>query len=170
MEFIAQPVEHISPGCRFAQVAWRPLGLLTFRSNAILSMPATLSMSEPLQEVRSGVALCVDYPSRMEPQTLLEMKAFAEGGWEITEPRRSPASQRRSPRLRLTLSTGAANCSLMDAAILVQRLTQQLRGLGGTAARLDIMFDDTALVLRGGGPADYFEITPEQLFKMYRPR
>ncbi|WP_343611298.1 flavin reductase family protein [Novosphingobium sp.] len=25
-------------------------------------------------------------------------------------------------------------------------------------------------ILRGGGPADYFEITPEQLFKMYRPR
>lgn len=25
-------------------------------------------------------------------------------------------------------------------------------------------------VLRGGGPADYFELTPEQLFKMYRPK
>jgi len=25
-------------------------------------------------------------------------------------------------------------------------------------------------ILRGGGPADYFEITPEQMFKMYRPR
>jgi hypothetical protein len=24
-------------------------------------------------------------------------------------------------------------------------------------------------VLRGGGPADYFTIGPEQLFKMYRP-
>jgi flavin reductase (DIM6/NTAB) family NADH-FMN oxidoreductase RutF len=25
-------------------------------------------------------------------------------------------------------------------------------------------------VLRGGGPADYFEIGPSQLFKLYRPR
>jgi len=25
-------------------------------------------------------------------------------------------------------------------------------------------------VLRGGGPADYFTVTPEQLFRMYRPR
>lgn len=25
-------------------------------------------------------------------------------------------------------------------------------------------------ILRGGGPADYFEITAEQMFKMYRPR
>jgi len=25
-------------------------------------------------------------------------------------------------------------------------------------------------VLRGGGPADYFELTPEQLFKMHRPK
>jgi len=25
-------------------------------------------------------------------------------------------------------------------------------------------------ILRGGGPADYFEITPENRFKMYRPR
>jgi len=24
-------------------------------------------------------------------------------------------------------------------------------------------------VLRGGGPADYFTVGPEQLFKMYRP-
>jgi hypothetical protein len=24
-------------------------------------------------------------------------------------------------------------------------------------------------ILRGGGPADYFSIGPEQLFKMYRP-
>jgi flavin reductase (DIM6/NTAB) family NADH-FMN oxidoreductase RutF len=24
-------------------------------------------------------------------------------------------------------------------------------------------------ILRGGGPADYFEITPEQLFRMHRP-
>jgi len=25
-------------------------------------------------------------------------------------------------------------------------------------------------ILRGGGPADYFEITEAQLFKMYRPK
>jgi flavin reductase (DIM6/NTAB) family NADH-FMN oxidoreductase RutF len=25
-------------------------------------------------------------------------------------------------------------------------------------------------ILRGGGPADYFKIVPEQLFKMYRPK
>ena len=25
-------------------------------------------------------------------------------------------------------------------------------------------------ILRGGGPADYFEITPDRLFKMFRPR
>jgi flavin reductase (DIM6/NTAB) family NADH-FMN oxidoreductase RutF len=25
-------------------------------------------------------------------------------------------------------------------------------------------------ILRGGGPADYFSIGPEQLFKMHRPR
>ena len=25
-------------------------------------------------------------------------------------------------------------------------------------------------ILRGGGPADYFTVGPEQLFKMYRPR
>jgi flavin reductase (DIM6/NTAB) family NADH-FMN oxidoreductase RutF len=25
-------------------------------------------------------------------------------------------------------------------------------------------------VLRGGGPADYFSVRPEQLFKLYRPR
>jgi hypothetical protein len=25
-------------------------------------------------------------------------------------------------------------------------------------------------VLRGGGPADYFRIGPEQLFKIYRPQ
>jgi hypothetical protein len=25
-------------------------------------------------------------------------------------------------------------------------------------------------VLRGGGPADYFSVGPEQLFKMHRPR
>ena len=24
-------------------------------------------------------------------------------------------------------------------------------------------------ILRGGGPADYFEISPDQNFKMYRP-
>jgi hypothetical protein len=24
-------------------------------------------------------------------------------------------------------------------------------------------------VMRGGGPADYFSIGPEQLFKLYRP-
>jgi flavin reductase (DIM6/NTAB) family NADH-FMN oxidoreductase RutF len=25
-------------------------------------------------------------------------------------------------------------------------------------------------ILRGGGPADYFTVGPEQLFRMYRPR
>jgi flavin reductase (DIM6/NTAB) family NADH-FMN oxidoreductase RutF len=25
-------------------------------------------------------------------------------------------------------------------------------------------------ILRGGGPADYFSVGPEQLFKMFRPR
>jgi flavin reductase (DIM6/NTAB) family NADH-FMN oxidoreductase RutF len=25
-------------------------------------------------------------------------------------------------------------------------------------------------ILRGGGPADYFQLGPESLFKMYRPR
>jgi hypothetical protein len=32
---------------------------------------------------------------------------------------------------------------------------------------------DTAradVVLRGGGPADYFTVGPEQLFKMHRPQ
>ncbi|NBS46054.1 MAG: flavin reductase family protein [Betaproteobacteria bacterium] len=36
----------------------------------------------------------------------------------------------------------------------------------------DGVYDTAAAghVLRGGGPADYFTIGPEQLFKMYRPR
>ena len=36
----------------------------------------------------------------------------------------------------------------------------------------DGVFDTAAAgpVLRGGGPADYFSIGPEQLFKLYRPR
>ena len=25
-------------------------------------------------------------------------------------------------------------------------------------------------ILRGGGPADYFEVGPEQLFRMFRPQ
>ena len=29
---------------------------------------------------------------------------------------------------------------------------------------------DAGHILRGGGPADYFTVGPEQLFKMYRPR
>ena len=36
----------------------------------------------------------------------------------------------------------------------------------------DGIFDTAAAgpVLRGGGPADYFSVGPEQLFKLYRPR
>jgi flavin reductase (DIM6/NTAB) family NADH-FMN oxidoreductase RutF len=42
--------------------------------------------------------------------------------------------------------------------------------------RQDLLVDgvyDTAKaepILRGGGPADYFRIGPEQLFRMHRPR
>ena len=72
------------------------------------------------------------------------------------------------------------------------RLTQllQLQGLDGVpvptwlilgevvgvhiARRLlkDGIYDTAAAqpILRGGGPADYFEITPDNLFKMFRPR
>lgn len=40
------------------------------------------------------------------------------------------------------------------------------------ASLKDGVYDTAAAghVLRGGGPADYFEIGPEQLFKLYRPR
>jgi hypothetical protein len=36
----------------------------------------------------------------------------------------------------------------------------------------DGVYDTAAArpVLRGGGPSDYFEIGPEQLFRMVRPR
>ena len=36
----------------------------------------------------------------------------------------------------------------------------------------DGIYDTAAAghVLRGGGPADYFTVGPEQLFRMYRPR
>lgn len=36
----------------------------------------------------------------------------------------------------------------------------------------DGVYDTAAAepILRGGGPADYFSIGPEQLFRMYRPR
>jgi flavin reductase (DIM6/NTAB) family NADH-FMN oxidoreductase RutF len=36
----------------------------------------------------------------------------------------------------------------------------------------DGIYDTAAArpILRGGGPADYFEITPEALFHMWRPR
>jgi flavin reductase (DIM6/NTAB) family NADH-FMN oxidoreductase RutF len=37
---------------------------------------------------------------------------------------------------------------------------------------VDGVYDTAAAepILRGGGPADYFEITPEQRFRMFRPR
>jgi flavin reductase (DIM6/NTAB) family NADH-FMN oxidoreductase RutF len=46
----------------------------------------------------------------------------------------------------------------------------------GVHIRADLLVNgvyDTAgadHILRGGGPADYFTLGPEQLFKMYRPR
>jgi flavin reductase (DIM6/NTAB) family NADH-FMN oxidoreductase RutF len=41
-----------------------------------------------------------------------------------------------------------------------------------TTLLVDGVYDTAAAqpILRGGGPADYFSICPEQLFKMYRPR
>jgi flavin reductase (DIM6/NTAB) family NADH-FMN oxidoreductase RutF len=41
-----------------------------------------------------------------------------------------------------------------------------------TKLLVDGVYDTAAAqpILRGGGPADYFSIGPEQLFKMYRPR
>ena len=41
-----------------------------------------------------------------------------------------------------------------------------------TALLKDGVYDtaNAGHILRGGGPADYFTVGPEQLFKMYRPR
>jgi flavin reductase (DIM6/NTAB) family NADH-FMN oxidoreductase RutF len=40
------------------------------------------------------------------------------------------------------------------------------------ALLIDGVYDTAAArpILRGGGPADYFEIGPAQLFRMHRPR
>ena len=41
-----------------------------------------------------------------------------------------------------------------------------------TALLKDGVYDtaNAGHILRGGGPADYFTVGPEQLFRMYRPR
>ena len=88
-----------------------------------------------------------DFPSVAEPHVLQVVAAITAMGWELTEPRRSPASQRTSPRLRVTLCAGAATCSPLDASVFAQRLNHLLRPVGGVAARTDIFIDDTALVV-----------------------
>jgi hypothetical protein len=53
----------------------------------------------------------------------------------------------------------------------VERLEAEIADLNEQAGVADL-WDDTANaqhVLRGGGPADYFSIGPEQLFKLHRP-
>ncbi len=67
---------------------------------------------------------------------------------------------------------------------------QQLAGLDGTKVDTWMVFGEVVVVhiakallrdgvydtaaarpiLRGGGPADYFEVTPQALFKLYRPK
>ena len=41
-----------------------------------------------------------------------------------------------------------------------------------TASLKDGVYDTAAAqhILRGGGPGDYFDIGPAQLFRMFRPR
>ena len=160
VEFVTQPVEQVSPGGRFAQVSWRQLGLLTFRCDAVLALPTVLSMDEPGWQVSTGIALCVDFPSVAEPHVLREVAALTAAGWELAEPRRSPASQRHLPRLRLTLGAGAAACTPLDAAAFAQRLSQRLQPHGGVVARTDIMTDDTALILHGVGSETFALVSP----------
>ena len=54
----------------------------------------------------------------------------------------------------------------------VQRIMQSVVGVHIDERLIPNGIYDTANaghILRGGGPADYFSIGPEQLFKMYRP-
>lgn len=60
------------------------------------------------------------------------------------------------------------------AAVAPEVSEFELAGLTPMASRLLVngLYDTASAdhILRGGGPADYFSIGPEQLFKIYRPR
>ena len=152
VEFLVQPLEQISPGGRFAQVVWRSVGLLTFRHGAVLSLPTTLSIEEPWQQVASGLAIHLDFPTHAEVQVVAKAAAVTAVGWRQSEPRRSPASQKHAPRLRMTLYSGEASCAALDAAVFAHQLHRLLSPLGGMAAQGNIFMDDTALIMATTGP------------------
>lgn len=54
VELALQLMELIAPERRFANVAWRSLGLLTLRRDALLSLPLAVELAEPLQRVDMG--------------------------------------------------------------------------------------------------------------------
>lgn len=156
VEFALEPVEQISPGARFPQAVWRPLGVLTFRHGAVLGLPAALSATgsaPPLVEV--GVTIHVDFPTWSEPEVLRELGLVMGAGWHASEPRRSPASQQSGPRLRVSLYAGHGACLALDAAIFARTIHRRLRPWGGVAARGDILMDDTALLLAVTGPGAF---------------
>ncbi|CAK0906403.1 unnamed protein product, partial [Prorocentrum cordatum] len=156
VEFMLQPLEQVSPGGRFAQVSWRPVGLLTFQHEALLTLPTTLTMEEPWKQVAVGQAtINLDFPSRAEAQALEAAAAVLAMGWGQSEPRRSPASQKSDPRLRLTLYSGEASCTALDAAVFARELHKLLLPMGGVAARGDIFMDDTALIMSTTGPGAF---------------
>ena len=160
VEFVMQPIEQVSPGGRYPQVVWRSVGLLSFQRGAVLALPTTLTIEAPRQHARVGRAICLDFPNTAEPEVLKELAAFTAAGWALAEPRRSPASHKLAPRLRMTLCSGDANCSTMDAAVFAQRIHELLRPHGGVAARTDIFLDDTALIMQATG-SDVFAMAGE---------
>ena len=147
MEFLLQPLEQISPGGRFPQPTWRPVGILTFRSGAILGLPAILSTEEPAERIHVGHTINIDFPANEEAAVWELLGPVQQAGWKYSEPRRSPASMKTAPRLRIQLYTGQLQCTAFDAAVFAQQLQQQLVPRGGAAARGDVFLDDSALLM-----------------------
>ena len=122
---------------------------------------ATRALAEPMNQS------CAAVPP--------EVDEFALAGLTPVASQRHPGAARgREPGL-VRMQAHARSCSCKPRTAPGADLAGPWRG-GGGAHRQDLLKEgiyDTAAarpILRGGGPADYFEVQPEALFRMWRPK
>jgi hypothetical protein len=137
---------------------------------------------QPAQHRRDGRVRLEpgDPPAGRADEPLVRGRAARGDEFELaglTPAARTPSRCRAWPRARCPSNAGSRRSCSCEGADGVPVPTWLVLGevVGVHIARhllKDGIYDTAAAqpILRGGGPADYFEVSPDNLFKMFRPR
>lgn len=116
--FATQPLEVMPPGARGAQAKWTALSIMTFKKGAVLAIPSVVMAAEPVARAEEDTTLLLEFPAALEAEVHRLLGPGTPQCWRRGEPRRSVASTKEAPRLRMTLHASREDVTLADPCTL----------------------------------------------------